>query len=78
MLLTQKNGIGNFALIPKQRRSGKSLRALASEKRIWRLSFSIFYKSRLFPPDSAGFGSPSISGSNSDSSNTGVIVALAE
>ena len=78
MLLPQKNG--NCAIFGDFQTDAQriALRALASEKRIWRLSFSIFYKSRLLPPNSAGFGSPVISGSNSESSNTGVIVALAE
>lgn len=46
MLLTQKNGIGNFALIPKQRRSGKSLRALASRKRVLHLFIYLFLQIR--------------------------------
>lgn len=76
MLLTQKNGncaiFGDF-----QTETQRKIFARARFVKA-RFAFIYFYKLGLFPPDSAGFGSPVISGSNSDSSNTGVIVALAE
>lgn len=76
MLLTQKKRHWQFC-VDSQTETQRKIFARARFVKA-RFAFIYFYKLGLFPPDSAGFGSPVISGSNSDSSNTGVIVALAE